>query len=238
MNVNFFSLFVRPSTDWPAGVHARRHFQRRHWQFVPGQKSSRSLDSQKGEQAEDFGGSDPGSRAQHPLVEVGCSLGIQAFFPGIFNHSLQLRDVWHCLRWRRTSRPLDEIKLSIRFHMFISVLLLRHIGSSWWKVKGHRWRQRGVKVTLQDGSVCLESLKSREEHLEVPVATTPSSVPRGKPKVVSVCTQPHLDAVGVPSLVIFRQRPHHTYAHRGQQWRRLCSRTCCHGPGVAYWRFC
>lgn len=64
-----------------------------------------SLDAQTREQAEDLRGSDPGPRAQQPLVEVGGALGVQSLFPGAFNHPLKLRDAWHRhLWWRRTSR--------------------------------------------------------------------------------------------------------------------------------------
>lgn len=63
---------------------------------TPGETSC-SPDSQEGEQAEDLCGSDPGSCAQQVLVKVGGTLWIQPFFPGTFNHPLQLRDAWYRL---------------------------------------------------------------------------------------------------------------------------------------------
>lgn len=88
-----------------------------------------------------------------------------------------------------------------------------------WLHPGAGVRQRVGKVTLQDGSVRLYSVKSGEKHLEVSVATTPSSVPHGGAKVVSVCTQPNMDAVRLLGLVIVTQRPDHAYTHGRQRWR-------------------
>lgn len=158
----------------------------------PGSRAERRFppDSQRGEQAEDLRGPDPGPCPQQPLVEVGRPLRIQAFLPGPFNHPLQLRDAGHRPLWRTTSRLLEN--------------LTNDQSSS----------TRGPRVgtlTLEDGGKRLESVQSGEKHLEVPVATAPPSVPHRGAEVVGVCTQPHVDAVSVLSLVILRQRPHHTW---------------------------
>lgn len=158
----------------------------------PGSRAERRVppDSQRGEQAEDLRGADPGPRPQQPLVEVGRPLRIQALPPGPFNHPLQLRDAGHRPLWRTTSRLFED--------------LTNHQSSS---TSG----PRVGTVTLEDGGKRLQSVQSGEKHLKVPVATAPPSVPRRGAEVVRVRTQPHVDAVGVLSLVVLRQRPHHTW---------------------------